>query len=76
MEDARKTLDRRYEAFEHYIDQDDWDLFFGVFMTTDRVNHFLFKDYERDGENKDAFMEFYRTSTRTSATCATGSPTT
>ncbi|QIB77301.1 nucleotide pyrophosphatase [Haloferax volcanii] len=61
MEDARKTLDRRYEAFEHYIDQDDWDLFFGVFMTTDRVNHFLFKDYERDGKNKDAFMEFYRT---------------
>lgn len=61
MEDARKTLDRRYEAFERYIDQDDWDLFFGVFMTTDRVNHFLFKDYERDGKNKDAFMEFYRT---------------
>jgi predicted AlkP superfamily phosphohydrolase/phosphomutase len=29
-------------------------------MTTDRVNHFLFKDYERDGENKEAFFEFYR----------------
>ncbi|WP_101296265.1 alkaline phosphatase family protein [Halegenticoccus soli] len=60
MEDAHETLDRRFEAFEHYIEQDDWDLFFGVFMTTDRVNHFLFKDYERDGENKDAFMDFYR----------------
>ncbi|WP_396610439.1 alkaline phosphatase family protein [Haloferax sp. S1W] len=60
VEDAHKTLDKRFEAFKHYLEQDDWDLFFGVFMTTDRVNHFLFKDYERDGENKDAFMEFYR----------------
>ncbi|MFC6725123.1 alkaline phosphatase family protein [Halobium palmae] len=60
MEDAHETLEKRYEAFSHYISQDDWDLFFGVFMTTDRVNHFLFKDYEQDGENRELFMEFYR----------------
>ncbi|WP_129114871.1 alkaline phosphatase family protein [Halegenticoccus tardaugens] len=60
IEDAHETLDRRFEAFEHYIQQDDWDLFFGVFMTTDRVNHFLFEDYERGGENEEAFMDFYR----------------
>ncbi|MFC4356707.1 alkaline phosphatase family protein [Halobium salinum] len=60
MEDAHETLDKRYEAFSHYIEQDDWDLFFGVFMTTDRVNHFLFRDYERDEANKELFMEFYR----------------
>ena len=59
IDDAHATLDKRYEAFEHYVEEDDWDLFFGVFMTTDRVNHFLFKDYERDGEYKDAFLEFY-----------------
>jgi predicted AlkP superfamily phosphohydrolase/phosphomutase len=59
IEDAHEVVDARYEAFEHYIEQDDWDLFFGVFMTTDRVNHFLFKDYERDGEYKEAFLEFY-----------------
>jgi predicted AlkP superfamily phosphohydrolase/phosphomutase len=59
MENARKTVDARYEAFSHYVAEDDWDLFFGVFMTTDRVNHFLFKDYEEDGENKDLFLEFY-----------------
>jgi predicted AlkP superfamily phosphohydrolase/phosphomutase len=29
-------------------------------MTTDRVNHFLFEDYEKDGENKEAFLDFYR----------------
>jgi predicted AlkP superfamily phosphohydrolase/phosphomutase len=60
VEDAHETLEKRYEAFSHYIDEDDWDLFFGVFMSTDRVNHFLFKDYERDGEYKEAFLEFYR----------------
>ncbi|WP_224332492.1 alkaline phosphatase family protein [Haloprofundus halobius] len=59
VEDAHDTIDRRFEAFSHYIEQDDWDLFFGVFMTTDRVNHFLFKDYERDGPNKQAFFDFY-----------------
>jgi predicted AlkP superfamily phosphohydrolase/phosphomutase len=60
VEDAHKTLDARYEAFKHYIQQDDWDLFFGVFMTTDRVNHFLFKDYAEDGEYTDEFIKFYR----------------
>jgi uncharacterized sulfatase len=60
IEDAHETLDARFEAFKQYIEGDDWDLFFGVFMTTDRVNHFLFKDYERDGEYKEEFLEFYR----------------
>ncbi|MFC6862208.1 alkaline phosphatase family protein [Halomicroarcula sp. GCM10025817] len=61
VEDAHETLDKRFETFKQYVEADDWDLFFGVFMTTDRVNHFLFKDYERDGENQEAFFEFYRT---------------
>ncbi|MFC7069161.1 alkaline phosphatase family protein [Halobaculum lipolyticum] len=56
---CHETIDRRMEAFEHYIEQDDWDLFFGVFMTTDRVNHFLFEDYARDGEYYEEFMTFY-----------------
>jgi uncharacterized sulfatase len=60
IEDAHQTLDKRFEAFEKYVQQDDWDLFFGVFMTTDRVNHFLFKHYEEDGEYKEEFVEFYR----------------
>ncbi|MDG5761152.1 alkaline phosphatase family protein [Natronococcus sp. A-GB1] len=59
IEDAHETIDARFEAFEHYIEEDDWDLFFGVFMTTDRVNHFLFKDYEHDGQYKEEFLEFY-----------------
>ena len=59
IEDAHRTLDARFEAFKHYIEQDDWSLFFGVFMTTDRVNHFLFKHYEEDGEYKEEFLDFY-----------------
>ena len=59
IEDAHRTLDARFEAFKRYIEADDWDLFFGVFMTTDRVNHFLFKDYAEDGEYKQEFLEFY-----------------
>ncbi|PSQ19128.1 nucleotide pyrophosphatase [Halobacteriales archaeon QS_8_69_26] len=61
VEDAHATLDARFEAFEHYVGADDWDLFFGVFMTTDRVNHFLFEDYETEGEYYEEFMDFYRT---------------
>ena len=59
IEDAHRTLDARFEAFKHYIEADDWNLFFGVFMTTDRVNHFLFKHYVEDGEYRDEFLEFY-----------------
>ena len=61
IEDAYRTLDARFEAFKRYIEGDDWDLFFGVFMTTDRVNHFLFKDYAEDGEYNEEFLEFYAT---------------
>jgi predicted AlkP superfamily phosphohydrolase/phosphomutase len=60
IENAHATLDARFEAFEHYVEQDDWDLFFGVFMATDRVNHFLFRDYEHDGEYDEAFDELRR----------------
>jgi len=60
MEDAHATLDARQESFRHYVEEDDWDLFFGVFMATDRVNHFLFRDYEYDGEYAEEFVEFYK----------------
>ena len=60
IENAHATLDARHDVFTHYLDQDDWDLFFGVFMSTDRVNHFLFGDYANDGEYADEFLEFYR----------------
>ncbi|WP_136689237.1 alkaline phosphatase family protein [Halorhabdus amylolytica] len=59
LEDAHRTIEKRFEAFQRYVETDDWDLFFGVFMTTDRVNHFLFEDYETEGEYEEEFLEFY-----------------
>ncbi len=59
VENAHETIEARYEVFDHYLSGDDWDLFFGVFMTTDRVNHFLFEDYEADGEYREEFLSFY-----------------
>tara|TARA_A100001037_G_scaffold305549_1_gene346145 strand:- start:4808 stop:6151 length:1344 start_codon:yes stop_codon:yes gene_type:complete len=60
LQDALFTLEKRFEAFEYFIEKDDWDLFFGVFMTTDRVNHFLYGDYKQGGEYFEEFLEFYR----------------
>jgi len=60
LRNAHETLDKRHEAFKRYVEADDWDLFFGVFMTTDRVNHFLFRDYEEGTELGSEFLEFYR----------------
>jgi len=59
LEDAYDTLDARYEVFRHYIELDDWDLFFGVFMTPDRVNHFLYGDYLEGGPLREDFLSFY-----------------
>ena len=59
--DAEKTLSARHKTFRHYLQKDDWDLFFGVYMTTDRVNHFLFGDHATDGEYAEEFLEFYQT---------------
>ena len=60
LQDALFTLKKRFESFEHFIEKDDWDLFFGVFMTTDRVNHFLYGDYQQKGRYFKEFLEFYR----------------
>ncbi len=59
LEDAYETVDARFEAFAHVIDQDDWDLFFGVFMTPDRVNHFLYGDYLDNGPYREDLLAFY-----------------
>ncbi|GAB6878676.1 alkaline phosphatase family protein [Halorubrum gandharaense] len=59
LEHAHRTLDRRAAAFQEYVDRDDWDLFVGVFMTSDRVNHFLWRDYAEEGTYHEEFLEFY-----------------
>ena len=58
VEDAHETLDSREEAFHHFMEED-WSLFWGVIMATDRVNHFLYEDYENDDELSEEFVKFY-----------------
>ena len=60
LENAHETLTARFDVFEHYLSEDDWDLFFGVFMTPDRVNHFLFGDYANEEPDAEEFLDFYR----------------
>ncbi len=59
LENAYETIDARFEAFAHFLDMQDWDLFFGVFMTPDRVNHFLYGDYLDGGPFREDFLSFY-----------------
>ena len=59
LDNARRTLDRRAEAFQRYVERDDWDLFVGVFTTPDRINHFLWREYAENGKYREAFLEFY-----------------
>jgi predicted AlkP superfamily phosphohydrolase/phosphomutase len=59
IEQARQTLDARAEAFARYVEVDDWDLFVGVFSTPDRINHFLWGDYEDGGPYREDMLAFY-----------------
>jgi len=59
IEQARQTLDARAEAFSRYVEMDDWDLFVGVFSTPDRINHFLWGDYEDGGPYREDMLAFY-----------------
>ncbi|TKX68743.1 alkaline phosphatase family protein [Halorubrum sp. SP9] len=59
LEHARETLDARAAAFERYVERDDWDLFVGVFTAPDRVNHFLWGDYEDGGTYREELLAFH-----------------
>ena len=59
IDHARQTLDGRATAFSRYIERDDWDLFVGVFTAPDRINHFLWADYEEKGPYREEMLEFY-----------------
>lgn len=61
LEDLFLTLEKRREAFLHFMGQEEWDLFVGVFTGTDRLHHFFWKQYEEnDATYYPAFMSFYK----------------
>ncbi|MBN2842866.1 MAG: alkaline phosphatase family protein [Sedimentisphaerales bacterium] len=54
------TLDKRFEALFHYLDQENWDFFHTHVMGSDRINHFLWEKMETgDKEFSEGFFKFY-----------------
>ncbi len=43
LERVMKTIDNQSAAIKYLMKRDDWDLFFAVFGSTDRVQHFFWK---------------------------------
>lgn len=51
IEDLHITLDKRVEAMEYFWEKEDWDLFMCHIMGTDRIQHFLWGQWE-DGDER------------------------
>lgn len=59
--DLFHTLERRRQAFLHFLTQERWDLFVGVFTESDRLHHYFWDAYEDPGAcHHEAFLRFYR----------------
>lgn len=61
IEDLHVTLDRRVEAMNYFWEEEDWDLFMCHIMGTDRIQHFLWEQWE-DGDERYApeFERYFR----------------
>ncbi len=55
------ALDRRAEAFTHFMETENWDLFIAVITETDRLHHFFFDAARNESHprHKD-FLSFYK----------------
>lgn len=61
LEDLHQTLEKRREAMLHFWQQERWDLFVCVFTGTDRLHHFLWRQYEEgDPVYAAEFRRYYR----------------
>lgn len=43
LEDLEFTMERREQVIEGELARDDWDLFIGVFLSTDRMQHMMYR---------------------------------
>jgi len=61
LRDVQHALEKREEAFLHFLEQEEWDVFLGVITETDRLQHFFFDAARNTGHPyHDAFLEVYR----------------
>ena len=62
LADLDLAVRKRFEASTVLMKKAGWDFFHLHVMETDRINHLLWKDYERSGSPyREAFLSFYRT---------------
>lgn len=61
FQDLNITLERRWETARRLYEQEPWDFFQLHIMETDRINHFLWEQYESgDPTYTGRFLDFYR----------------
>lgn len=60
VEDLKRVLQGRLRTLRALMERDDWDFLFMHVMETDRICHFLLKDYAEDRQPyADVFREFF-----------------
>ncbi|MCA9057085.1 MAG: alkaline phosphatase family protein [Planctomycetaceae bacterium] len=60
VEELRRVMDLRCQALHHHWDQQSWQNIMYVFTGTDRLNHYLWEDYEDSSSPfHQAFLDYY-----------------
>ena len=60
VDGLHRVMDARCQALHHHWDREPWQQMMFVFTGTDRLNHYLWEDYEDEtSEFHQAFLDFY-----------------
>lgn len=61
FDDLFLTLEKRTRAILHFMKNEVWDLFIGIFTETDRLHHFFWEFTERnDPKYSPLFLDYYK----------------
>lgn len=61
FDDLFLTLEKRTRAILHFMKNEVWDLFIGIFTETDRLHHFFWEFTERnDPKYHQLFLDYYK----------------
>jgi len=61
FEELDYVLDKRMEAYTHFMDTEPWDLFIAVITETDRLHHFFFDAaFDEKHQYHGRFINFYK----------------
>lgn len=60
VDELRRVMDARCQALHHHWDREAWDKMMFVFTGTDRLNHYLWEDFEDSSSPfHQSFLDFY-----------------